>query len=134
MALVSFILNFTRKTPQNKTNSLNRKKFLKKSKELPMDEEQEELLFKQILSKENKQHYLAIETKKDMQDFCKKLEKEFPDYFFVESMFELENKQAKIGIQINMYDKSKMRIKNRKTLLKRVMSFQIEPDFIVEFE
>lgn len=92
-----------------------------------MDKQQEEQLFAEIFSEENIALYQATESVKDIDTFCMKLEKEFPQFFFIGA-------PSDNSAVINMYDKSKMRIKRRKTLLERVILSQIEPDFVVDFE
>lgn len=93
-----------------------------------MDKQQEEQLFAEIFSEENIALYQATVSVKDIDKFCMKLEKEFPQFFFIGAPSD------KGSAVINMYDKSKLRIKRRKTLLERVILSQIEPDFVVDFE
>ena len=92
-----------------------------------MDQQQEEQLFAEILSEENIALYQATESVKDINQFCMKLEKEFPQFFFIGAP--TDNSAV-----INMYDKSRLRIKRRKTLMDRVILSQIEPNFVVDFE
>ncbi|KFL34996.1 MULTISPECIES: hypothetical protein [unclassified Sulfurospirillum] len=92
-----------------------------------MNQQQEEQLFAEILSEENIALYQATESVKDIDQFCMKLEKEFPQFFFIGA-------PSDDNAVINMYDKSKLRIKRRKTLLERAILSQIEPNFVIDFE
>jgi hypothetical protein len=92
-----------------------------------MDEQQEEQLFAEIFTEENIALYQATESVKDIDKFCMKLEREFPQFFFIGA-------PGDNNAVINMYDKSKMKIKRRKTLLERVILSKIDPNFILDFE
>ena len=101
-----------------------------------------EQVFADIFSDENLTKYNKIdetttssETVDAINSFLDSLEKQYPQYIFVDSPNLERNKKIKIGVLVNAFDRTKTRGKNRKTLWnKGRMAIGFDPDFTFDFD
>ena len=101
-----------------------------------------EQVFADIFSEKNLAKYNEIdetktssETKMAINSFLDQLEERYPDYIFVDSPNLEKDKKIKIGVLINAFNRTKKRVKNRKTLWnKGRMAVDFNPDFVFDFD
>ena len=101
-----------------------------------------EQVFADIFSDENLTKYNKIdetttssETVDAINSFLDSLEKQYPQYIFVDSPNLEKDKRIKIGVLINAFERTKTRAKNRKTLWnKGRMAVDFNPDFVFDFD
>lgn len=102
---------------------------------------QSEQVFMNIFNDENVQKYNEIgkaRSKAQIQMaidlLLNELEMQHPSYIFVDSPNLERDKNIKIGVIINAFDRTRTHAKNRKTLWNKGCTAEFNPDFVFDFE